>query len=90
MALSNAHPQKNRIMYLTYIQSLKSPKYINFTQGNNMKKFNLFNEIITANTTELTDAINLGEEFAINIDGEIIGETPIIVEVIPGIIKLLN
>ena len=72
MALSNAHPQKNRIMYLTYIQSLKSPKYINFTQGNNMKKFNLFNEIITSNTKELQNAINSGNEFGINIYGDII------------------
>jgi len=36
-----------------------------------MKKFNLFKEIITANTAELKEAIESGEEFAININGEI-------------------
>ena len=36
-----------------------------------MKKFNLFKEIITVKTTELKQAIESGEEFAININGEI-------------------
>lgn len=36
-----------------------------------MKKFNLFNEIITTNTTELKNEIASGKEFAINIYGEI-------------------
>ncbi|MCK4974665.1 MAG: hypothetical protein KAR81_05390 [Sulfurimonas sp.] len=39
-----------------------------------MKKFNLFKEIITANTTELKQAIESGKEFAININGEIRNE----------------
>ena len=36
-----------------------------------MKKFNLFTEIITANTKELQAAVDSGEKFAININGEI-------------------
>ena len=36
-----------------------------------MKKFNLFNEIITANTKELKAAVDSGEKFGININGEI-------------------
>ena len=36
-----------------------------------MKKFNLFNEIITANKSELIQAINSGKTFAINYKGEI-------------------
>lgn len=39
-----------------------------------MKKFNLFTEIITANTSEITKAIESGEKFAININGEICKE----------------
>ena len=37
-----------------------------------MKKFNLFNEIITAKTSEIKEAIDSGEKFAINSDGEIL------------------
>jgi len=37
-----------------------------------MKKFNLFNEIITAKTSELKQAVESGEKFAINIYGEIL------------------
>ena len=37
-----------------------------------MKKFNLFNEIITAKTSEIKDAIDSGEKFAINSDGEVL------------------
>jgi len=37
-----------------------------------MKKFNLFNEIITAKTSEIKEAISSGEKFAINSDGEIL------------------
>ncbi len=37
-----------------------------------MKKFNLFNEIITAKTSELKNIIDSGNEFGINIYGEII------------------
>ena len=37
-----------------------------------MKKFNLFNEIITAKTSEIKQAIDSGEKFAINSDGEIL------------------
>lgn len=36
-----------------------------------MKKFNLFKEIITANTTEFKEAIEKGDKFAINIEGKI-------------------
>ncbi|WP_297441377.1 hypothetical protein [Sulfurimonas sp.] len=36
-----------------------------------MKKFNLFNEIITVNKTELLSALNTSKEFGINIKGEI-------------------
>lgn len=36
-----------------------------------MKKFNLFNEIITVKTSELQSVIDSNKEFAINIDGEI-------------------
>ena len=39
-----------------------------------MKKFNLFNEIITANTAELTTAVESGEKFAINTQGQICKE----------------
>ena len=39
-----------------------------------MKKFNLFKEIITANTVELEDAVKSGKKFAININGEIVQE----------------
>lgn len=37
-----------------------------------MKKFNLFNEIITVNKTDLLNTINKNEIFGININGEII------------------
>lgn len=37
-----------------------------------MKKFNLFNEIITTDKNKLLQAINKNEEFAINISGDII------------------
>ena len=37
-----------------------------------MKKFNLFNEIITAKTREIKEAIDSGEKFAINSDGQIL------------------
>lgn len=37
-----------------------------------MKKFNLFNEIITLNKQELLNAINSTKEFAINIKGEVL------------------
>ena len=37
-----------------------------------MKKFNLFNEIITLNTKELQAVVDLGDNFAINSDGEIL------------------
>jgi len=36
-----------------------------------MKKFNLFNEIITVNKQELLQAINSAKEYGINIKGEI-------------------
>jgi len=36
-----------------------------------MKKFNLFNEIITTNKAELLKAINSSKEYGININGEI-------------------
>jgi len=36
-----------------------------------MKKFNLFNEIITVNKNELLNAINIAKEFGITIEGEI-------------------
>lgn len=39
-----------------------------------MKKFNLFNEIITANTSQIKKAIESGEKFAINIKGEVCKE----------------
>lgn len=39
-----------------------------------MKKFNLFNEIITVNKVDLLKAINKNEVFGINITGEIINE----------------
>ncbi|MCF6310528.1 MAG: hypothetical protein L3J19_08690 [Sulfurimonas sp.] len=39
-----------------------------------MKKFNLFKEIITANTAELNEAIQSGKKFAININGKIRNE----------------
>jgi hypothetical protein len=39
-----------------------------------VKKFNLFKEIITANTTELNEAIQSGNKFAINVNGEIRNE----------------
>jgi hypothetical protein len=42
--------------------------------GNIMKKFNLFTEIITANTKELQEAVDSGEKFAINTNGEICKE----------------
>jgi len=37
-----------------------------------MKKFNLFNEIITLNTKELQEIVDLGVKFAINSDGDIL------------------
>jgi len=39
-----------------------------------MKKFNLFKEIITVDTKKLQDAVNTGEHFAIDIEGEICHE----------------
>ena len=36
-----------------------------------MKKFNLFNEIIVANKSELLNAINSSKEFSITIDGKV-------------------
>ena len=36
-----------------------------------MKKFNLFNEIITANKTDLMNAINSSKEFVITTDGSV-------------------
>ena len=39
-----------------------------------MKKFNLFKEIITANTAKLEEAVKSGKKFAININGEIVQE----------------
>ena len=39
-----------------------------------MKKFNLFTEIITANTNQLQSAVDSGEKFGINISGEICKE----------------
>jgi len=37
-----------------------------------MKKFNLFNEIITANKNEVLQAVNKNELFGINIEGDVI------------------
>jgi len=39
-----------------------------------MKKFNLFNEIITSSKTEILKAINKNKTFAINISGEVLSE----------------
>ena len=39
-----------------------------------MKKFNLFDEIITANKADILNAINKNEIFGINIAGEILSQ----------------